>query len=143
MNITYEVRKWDDTHPVYLILLRVALGFFLVLKGLYFVTNPAVLNEMILNSRLNMINTNGLLTFIITWANLLGGTFITLGLFTKISVWAQIPILLGAVLFVNTRTGVAPGELVLSIVILALLILFATLGPGKFSMDYYIKRILL
>jgi uncharacterized membrane protein YphA (DoxX/SURF4 family) len=75
----------------------------------------------------------------------MGGTFIILGLLTRISAWAQIPILIGAIIFINLNSHLSQGfsELFLSFLVLVLSAWFAWVGGGKFSMDHYVKRNLL
>jgi uncharacterized membrane protein YphA (DoxX/SURF4 family) len=75
----------------------------------------------------------------------LGGTFIVLGLLTRVSALVQIPILLGAIIFINLNSRLAFSfpELLLAIVVLILSVFFALAGGGKISMDNYAKRHLL
>ena len=81
------------------------------------------------------------IAFLITYLNLLGGLFIAVGLFTKTSCIIQIPILIGAVFFVNTRQGLnqTNSELILSVIVLILLIIFAIKGSGVISADEYFR----
>ena len=71
-----------------------------------------------------------------------GGFFIVIGLFTRWAALIQIPILLGAVFFVNVPKGIFAGqsELGLSIIILLLLCFFFVEGGGPISMDDYFRR---
>ena len=85
------------------------------------------------------------LALFVCWVHILGGTFIILGLLTRIAVWAQIPIIVGAIFFINLNNGMPYSfpELLLSVFVLILLILFALAGGGKISMDQYAKKHLL
>ena len=67
--------------------------------------------------------------------------FIGVGLFTKTSSIFQIPILIGAVFFVNSRHGLnqTNSELILSVIVLILLIIFAIKGSGVISADEYFR----
>jgi uncharacterized membrane protein YphA (DoxX/SURF4 family) len=70
----------------------------------------------------------------------LGGLFIAVGLFTRTSSIVQIPILLIAAFFVNMKTTEKSSfELILSIIVLLLLILFAIKGSGSLSADEYFR----
>jgi len=82
------------------------------------------------------------LAFIITYANLLGGFFIAVGLFTRWTCIIQIPILIGAVIFSYNRAGMSFSntELVLSVITLILLIVFAIKGSGLLSADEYFRN---
>jgi putative oxidoreductase len=59
-----------------------------------------------------------------------------------LSALAQVPILLGAVFFVNISSGFSAlnSELWLSVMVLFLLIMFVVVGSGKFSMDDWMSR---
>ena len=73
----------------------------------------------------------------VTFAHILGGFFLTIGMFTRAACIIQIPILIGAIIFVNinaTKDAFSPySELFLSIIILLLLIYFLIIGNGPLS----------
>lgn len=127
-------------HPKWILVIRVALGLSLVVKGIQFIQNNTLIREVFRES-LILKNYLWLQTFI-PWINLLGGVFIAIGLFTRLSVLFQIPILLGAIFFVHAKNGVYQGEsnLFFSIIILVLLFVFIIQGGGKTSLDRAIKR---
>lgn len=145
MNISNQIFAWEDKNPVLFLVLRVVLGFILVIRGIYFLTTIEPLYHLIKGSKLSELNMNMPLALFICWVHTLGGTFIILGLLTRVAVWAQIPIVLGAIIFINLSQSLSvtfPG-LLLAVFVLILLILFAVAGGGKFSMDNYVKRHLL
>jgi uncharacterized membrane protein YphA (DoxX/SURF4 family) len=84
-------------------------------------------------------NLSGWIAIVITWLHLLGGFFIIVGLFTRVTTLLLIPILLGAVLLVNLPKGIfAPGsEFGFSLAVLILLIVFFIEGGGRLSLDNY------
>jgi putative oxidoreductase len=145
MTITHRVSALEDRYPVYFLILRVALGMILAIRGIYFLTTIQPLYSVIKASRLGELNMDMTLALIVCWVHTLGGTFIILGLLTKISVWAQIPIVLGAVIFINTNSDLPHTfqDLLLSLLVLILLLVFAITGGGKISMDNYSKKHLL
>jgi len=145
MNLPDKISSWDDRYPLLFVILRVILGLILTIRGLYFLTSIQPLYYIIEGSRLSRLNMNMPLALFVCWVHILGGTFIILGLLTRISVWAQIPVILGAIFFINLNNGMphSLGELLLSIFVLLLLILFAFAGGGKISMDQYAKKHLL
>jgi len=145
MNLPAKIYSWDDKYPFLFVILRVALGLILTIRGLYYLTTIQPLFYLIKGSRLSRLNMNMPLALFVCWVHILGGTFIILGFLTKISVWAQIPIILGAIFFINLNNGIPHSfpELLLSVFVLMLLILFAFAGGGKFSMDQYAKKHLL
>ena len=145
MSITGKISARDDKHPVLLVALRITLGIILLIRGILFVTSIQPLFHLIKSSSLNELNMNMALALFVCWVHILGGTFIVLGLLTRIAASAQIPILLGAIFFINLNPGLSHGysELLLSVLVLMLSVLFAFTGGGKISMDNYLKRHLL
>ena len=138
-NIT---EKTSITQPRWLTILRVSLGLILFWKGITFIRDSSDLQLLLQRMSIGVVDKNSqVIAFIITYVNLLGGLFITVGLFTKTSSIIQIPILIGAVFFVNTKNGLnqSTGELILSAIVLVLLILFAIKGSGVLSADEYFR----
>jgi putative oxidoreductase len=145
MNMLGKISVWDDKYPVLFVILRVLLGLILAIRGIFFITSIQPLFHLIKSSSLSGLNMNMTLALIISWVHLLGGTFIILGLLTRISAWAQIPILIGAILFINLNSSLSQSfsELLLSTFVLILSALFAIAGGGRISMDSYAKTHLL
>ena len=132
----------SSSQPKWLTILRIALGFILFWKGISFIRDSSDLNSMLQRMSIGMVDKNSQwIAFLITYLNLLGGLFITVGLFTKTSSIVQIPILIGAVFFVNTKSGLnqSTSELVLSAIVLILLLIFAVKGSGVLSADEYFR----
>ncbi len=129
-----------ERQPMLILLLRVALGLILLLKGLFFLSHAGQLESMIHDSRFGY--GTAYLVGYITFAHLFGGSFIVLGLLTRWMVALQLPILAGAVLFFN-RAGALFGvgsEFLLTLLVLILLIFFLYEGGGPVSMDRYLKK---
>jgi|ERR1017187_3814938 uncharacterized membrane protein YphA (DoxX/SURF4 family) len=140
-----KISAWDDKYPFLFVILRVILGLILTIRGVFFLTSIQPLFHLIKSSSLNELNMNMTLALFICWVHLLGGTFIILGLLTRISAWAQIPILIGAIFFINLSSSLSNSisELLLSVFVLILSAWFAMAGGGKISMDNYAKSHLL
>lgn len=140
MGMLHQLQQWSITHhPKWLVVLRVALGLSLMLKGISFISNDVLLQLLVKDT--SFASQNWLIT-VIPWIHLLGGFLILIGLFTRWAVLVQIPILLGAVFFINAPKGAFAGqsELGLSIIILVLLCFFFAEGGGPISMDEYFRR---
>ena len=75
-------------------------------------------------------------------AHLMGGILILLGLITRIAILFQLPILIGAVVFVNSQHGFfsVNSELSFSLVVLFLLLFFLVEGSGSFSLDEFMRK---
>lgn len=84
-------------------------------------------------------NTTHWLPILITWANLLGGFFLMVGLMTRLAALIQLPILIGAIIFVQ-KGGLSASEMWLAILTLLLLIFFLFEGGGPVSLDAYFQN---
>ncbi len=124
----------------WMVILRIGLGISLFVKGIQFVENNSIIRKVFSESLL--LQNYYWLQMLIPWIHLLGGVFIIIGLFTRFAVLIQIPIVICAIIFVNTTKGIFEGEknLFLSIVILILLIVFLIEGGGHLSWDKYLKN---
>ena len=71
---------------------------------------------------------------------MVGGGLILLGLFTRLSALLQLPIVFAALFFVNITSPYINSEMWLSILVLALLVLFLLIGSGPFSLDRLLSK---
>ncbi|HLT71303.1 MAG TPA: DoxX family protein [Cyclobacteriaceae bacterium] len=138
MSVVTNVERWGNAHrPGFLDIFRIALGIFITFKGLMFITNMHDLKMT--TAGLNVYFAGAALAHYVVFAHILGGPLIAFGLFTRIVCLIQIPILVGAIVFVNYPEGfLSVGnlmELEISIVVLVGLILFMVFGAGRFSLD--------
>ena len=134
--------KISAAQPRWLTIIRVLLGLILFAKGITFIQDSSNLQNLLHRISIGAVDKNSeRIAFFITYVNLLGGLFIAVGLFTKTSCIVQIPILFGAVFFVNTRQSLNQSnlELIVSGVTLILLLLFAIKGSGILSADEYFR----
>jgi len=139
--ITPSARQYNGYKPKWLTLLRVALGIIILLKGISFFMDNTLLMALLQKSNLAFVGNNAeVWASVITYFNLLGGVFITAGLFTRLMCVLLIPMLLAAV-YLNFSLGIGGGaaNLLLSVVTLALLILFAKIGSGSISADEFFR----
>jgi putative oxidoreductase len=127
-------------HPRWLVVLRVGLGLCLFAKGITFMSNTALLDKFLSGSY--WAGSAGWLAIVITWASLLGGFFIAVGLMTRWMCILQLPILIGAIIFINSqKSGFAiQSELGMAFLVLLLLIFFLVEGSGPLSLDGYFFR---
>ena len=138
METVKNLNKWANAHTSYpLDLLRMALGVFLIAKGVSFIINKQYLHEIILNSMQNF-GSEMLLIHYIASAHMMGGIMIVFGLLTRWALWAQIPIFIGAIA-VNFIGPFNTENFILSSLTLVVSIFFLIYGSGKHSADYYFK----
>ena len=141
MNIAKRVGTWGDRHhPKLLDLLRMVLGAFLVSKGLIFFNNAGYLRYLIIDT--GAINGSpamiSAIIYYVTYIHILGGGLIFLGLYTRLWVLLELPIVFGAIFFVNITSHYVHSELWLAILVLALLCLFLIIGSGPISLDRFL-----
>ena len=136
MNILQRIELWGDRHhPKWLDIIRIALGLFLCYKGI-----DVFLNMSDITSTMKNRAPFGSFAFLMAgqyaaFAHVIGGILIALGLFTRLACLIQIPVLLGAIIFVTSNQDMLRpySELFLSILILLLLIYFLIVGNGPLS----------
>ena len=138
MNLLEKFEQWGDRHhPKWLDIIRIALGLFLCYKGVDFLRNASGLISLMKNQQPFSSFIIVLLAHYVTFAHILGGIFLTIGMFTRAACLIQIPILIGAIVFININVAkdtFSPySELVLSILVLLLLIYFLIIGNGPLS----------
>lgn len=141
MAIFQQVDNLKERHHVtWLAVLRMALGVALAVKGIAFLGNISELEAMINASRFK----DGAvwLSTYIAYAHLLGGVLIFLGLLTRLAILFQLPILLGAVFFINAPNSMfaLQSEFFPSLITLILLLFFFIEGAGAYSLDGYIRK---
>lgn len=131
------------TQPKWLVIFRIILGLIILWKGFTFFKDSVAVETLLKSGAVEVLNNNSqTIAFIITYLNILGGFFIIVGLFTRWMCLVQIPIIIGAIIFVNSKAGMSftNFELILSIVVLFLLVLFAVKGSGVISADEYFRN---
>lgn len=141
MNLVQRVETWGDTHhPAWTDGLRIILGLILFIKGVYFINDTEYVMSLVGGANFRVMPI--VLVHYVAFAHLMGGFLIMVGCLTRLAVLAQLPILVGAVFFVNISRGFTymNSELWLSIMVLALLITFLVIGSGPFSLDASMKR---
>ena len=133
MNVISRIEGWGNEHrPGFLDIFRIALGIYITYKGVVFASNIESLELSV--EGLTMLFTGVVLAHYVIFAHLLCGPLIIFGVLTRIMCLVQVPILLGAVFFINAPKGFSL-ELEISVVILFALIVFIVFGAGKYSID--------
>jgi putative oxidoreductase len=138
MSVITNVEGWGNSHrPGWLDIFRIILGVYITYKGFEFMANIESLK--VTTGNMDVLFSGAMLAHYIIFAHALGGPLIIFGLFTRIVCLIQLPILVGAIIFVNYPKGfLSIGnhmELEISLIVLAGLIVFMIFGAGKFSVD--------
>jgi len=144
MDMIHKIEAWGDGHhPRFLDVIRIALGIFLLLKGVAFMQNISDLQYLIQNQA-DITLPPALMIAVVYYAafiHMTGGALIALGILTRLSALLQLPVVFGAVFFVNLWLSPVNTELWASIACLGLLAVFVIIGSGKLSLDNYFKMI--
>nr|WP_315163515.1 DoxX family protein [uncultured Flavobacterium sp.] len=137
MNNVKRLNKWANAHTYFPVdLLRIALGVFLFVKGISFITNVQYLQDLI--SPIDTMGGGMFLVHYIAPAHMVGGIMIVFGLLTRWAIIAQLPILLGAIT-VNLIGNMHSQSILLAFLTLVVCLFFLFYGSGKNSADYYFK----
>ncbi|WP_281225813.1 DoxX family membrane protein [Flavobacterium aquiphilum] len=141
MNNVKALNKWANAHTYLPIdLLRMALGVFLFMKGVYFFSNSQYLVDML--SPIESLDRFGSVEMFaihyIAPAHLIGGILIFCGLLTRWAIISQLPILISAII-INFMGQMHHQNLLVALLCLIISLFFLLYGSGKNSADYFFK----
>ncbi|WP_207431217.1 DoxX family protein [Sabulibacter ruber] len=137
MEFTRDVEKWHHKHRVVLYDYgRIALGCFLLFKGVQFLFNIVALEQILLESRLYNIATY--LSYAIAAIHIVGGIMIMVGWHTRIACAVQIPIVMCAVLFFSPTHDLFSiySPFAVALYTLFFLTFYFVGGSGYYSFDH-------
>ncbi len=144
MSLLHQ-RSWSGKNiPHWVVIVRIVLGICLIYKGIDFIQHKDQLDAVFAGTK--TIKKFVWVISFLPWVHIIGGIMILIGLLTRFMALIQIPIVLGAVVFVNIRDSVGDGvkqgesELPFSFLILVLVIVFFIEGGGYMSLDNYIRK---
>jgi putative oxidoreductase len=143
MDFLNRVEHWGDTHhPKWVDVVRIALGIFLCIKGIQFPGQASAVMQKMPNFLSSGYFFLSMIQYYVLFAHLLGGIFLIAGVFVRFACVIQIPILIGAIVFINTSINSwSPfSELSISIIVLLLLIYFMIVGNGRLSLAKYLRE---
>ena len=132
MGLLHQSYRTGENVPRWVFILRIVVGLSLIFKAYTFFNNTQVLTNAFANS--GILKSTDFLIPLVPWVNLIGGILLTVGLFTRLAALVQIPLMFGAVLFVNLK-DTATADLPFSFLILVLVVVFSFIGGGYFSLD--------
>ena len=140
MNLLQRLEYWGDRHhPKWADILRFALGIFLCYKGIEFLENMSSMINRMSGLLPNSYFALSILGHYIVFAHLVGGLMLAFGLLTRAVCILQIPILIGAILFINHSDGMFQpfSQMAITVICLIGLIYFLIAGNGPWSVDKY------
>lgn len=132
-----SLNKWANAHTYFpLDIVRVALGVFLFIKGIHFMSNSQILIDLV--KPFQGMAGGMLVIHYVAPAHFVGGILIAFGLLTRWAILAQLPILIGAVA-INFAGEMNSSNLIIATLTLLVCLFFVFYGSGKHSADYYFK----
>ncbi|MFC4141045.1 DoxX family protein [Pedobacter mendelii] len=138
MSALKKMQNWGDrNHPVWLDYLRILLGGVLVWKGIAFYLNIGAFSTLMHHAHLGTAVGISIIAHLIIILHVIGGIAIVLGTHTRVFCLVNLPILIGAVFFINFSSGIFRpyAEIWLSVSVLIGLICFIVEGNGRLSVD--------
>jgi uncharacterized membrane protein YphA (DoxX/SURF4 family) len=135
MKFLKQINKKDKRNTsksLVLVFFRIFLGLALFIKGINFARNQELLEKMILN--IAILEKLSFLKIVIPFIHILGGFCIIIGIYSKLAILIQIPILLAAITFLLI-SGVIfyYREILFAVTILILLFIYLKIGDGFYS----------
>ncbi len=129
------LRRLEADRHLVLDAVRVYLGAGLFFRGLVLLLTDTGIQQFA-NGVPPSLTTTGLAAYVIA-AHIVGGAFLTIGLYTRPAALIQLPVLAGAVVFVHWQDGLlsANQSLEFSALVLFLLTLVLLFGGGAWSLD--------
>lgn len=139
-NLHTLKRENSASNPVWMDALRLVLGLFLFMKGALFLEHTS--QVFYIFSATQDVLSAGKAHLLTSAVHMVGGLMIAFGVLTRLALLCQFPILIGALLIVNPKSGVSftNTELILSALVTCLLLFFMVVGPGRYSIDNKILR---
>lgn len=141
MNAVNAVEDWADHHQVmWMDFLRIVLGLVLIVKGFSFAAHQEAVAHLLENTNIEYLAFMAAQYLILVQIG--GGLLIMFGLLTRPAVIINLPVLIGAVFFVNMPKGMTAlnTELWISVAVLILLFVFLVYGDGKISASEYVEH---
>ena len=140
MNFLQRSRAWINANTdLALDVIRIYLGIGLMLKAIFFMSNRFEL--------LNLMDESGtawfapaLIAHYVIIAHLVGGFLLAIGLLTRPAALIQIPILIGAVFWIQVPRMISLGireDVEFAALMLFLLTVIFLYGAGRWSLDAY------
>lgn len=141
MDLVRRSESWKAAHRDSIIILafRVVLGLVLVFKGISFIQNSSGIHSVLAQSLFEFGDIA--IAHYIIMIHVAGGLMIAAGFLTRVAVLFQLPILIGAVFFVNASRGMFPiySEFLIALLVLLALVFFLFYGSGIYSLQKMLK----
>jgi len=138
MKLLKNIENWGDQHhPQWIDYFRILLGIILIWKGVDFYINMEAFNHLMRGAMLGTAFSISLAAHLIILVHIIGGIAIAIGTNTRFFCLLNLPILIGAVFFINISGGIFKpyAEFWFSSLVLLGLICFIVEGNGVIAVD--------
>ena len=142
MNALRSLFDWAESHRAELLdVIRIYLGIGLVVRGALFVSNPSTFDALVSSPDLAWLS-NGVFVHVIGLVHIGAGVLLAAGLGTRLAAAVQVPVVLGALVFVHSLEGIGTTaqSFELAALVLLLLLVFVAHGSGPWSLDAVVDR---
>lgn len=121
-----------QSNKLILLVFRIILGIILFAKGISFLRDKALLENLISNSITE--EKFSIVGLLIPYIHIAGGFFIIIGLYIRVSILIQLPIIIGVIILL-LESGGKPyqGEILFATLILIMLLVQLVYGDGLYS----------
>lgn len=137
MSTIRTLNKWANHHFVVpMTIFRIIFGAFLFYKGIQFESQTQIIIDLV--NPLGIESGEMLVVHYVSMVHLAGGILVMFGLITRLALFFQLPIFLGAVV-INAINHVEPFIMTQAIFGLIATLLFLAYGSGRVSVDYKLQ----
>lgn len=140
-ELRHSRRINSANNPVWMDGLRILLGLFLFVKGVFFLEHISDVFQLFGSGQ--GISQTGKAHILTSMVHIVGGLMIAFGMLTRLALLCQIPVLVGALLIVGPQQSgiqLANTELILTVFFTGLILFFMIKGPGRYSIDNKVLR---
>lgn len=132
MATTKQEKSVERSNRLLLLVLRVILGIILFAKGISIIRDKALLENLISNTVIQ--EKYSLLGLIIPYIHITGGFFIIIGVYIRLTILIQLPIIIGAIaLLFKSGATMHQGEIIIATILLIMLVVQLVFGDGFYS----------
>jgi uncharacterized membrane protein YphA (DoxX/SURF4 family) len=134
------IKEAKFPNKIIILLLRIVLGGALFIKGVDFIRNKVVLKQVIAET--DLLEKFSVLESAIPWIHILGGVLIIIGMYTRLVIFIQIPLVIGAIILLYNAKNASfySIEMIFAVIILIMLLIYLKFGDGFYSWRNLIRK---
>ncbi len=135
-KINEIIQLLNNNHELGYSLIRIFLGIVLLVRGIILLADPSAITSLAGSQQVYWWYSY------IIGAHLVGGLLLTFGFLSRIASLLQLPILIGAIVFIHLEEGLMTvgQSLELAVLVLFLLVVYLIFGSGMLAADNLLVR---